>query len=94
MKAADTITTTQALLQEIEAFAKRHDILPSTVTKQGAGNRRLYARMVGGGSCTLVIAARLRAYMRERDGIAAEPPRPAGNVDHASEAVAAPGGGA
>ena len=59
--------TAADLIAEIETFADRHGIKPATVTSAAVGNSRLHARLRGGGSCTLDIAARLRAYMAERD---------------------------
>ena len=51
------------IIKEIEDFAREHEIAPATVTSRAVQNSRLYARLKGGGSCTLKIAARMRAYM-------------------------------
>lgn len=58
----------EALLSEVDQFAEAHGISPATVTSKAVGNSRLYSRMRNGGSCTIRIAERLRAYM------AANPP--------------------
>lgn len=55
--------TRAEIIAAIEAFAKRHNIAPATVTSRAVGNSRLYARMLSGGDCTTEIAQRLRDYM-------------------------------
>lgn len=58
------------LITEIQSFAARHGIAPATVTSRGVGNSRLYARMLAGGGCNLIVAERLRSYMAITDAAA------------------------
>lgn len=54
---------TNSLISEIEAFASSKGIAPATVTSRAVKNSRLYDRMKSGGSCTIRVAEKLRAYM-------------------------------
>lgn len=56
--------TRSDLIQEIEEFAERHKLAPATVTSRAVGNSRLYRRMKAGGGCNIMIAERLRNFMR------------------------------
>ena len=53
------------LIAEIDAFADAKNWSGATVTSRAVANSRLYSRLKSGGSCTLVIAERLRAYMAD-----------------------------
>ncbi|GGG77702.1 hypothetical protein GCM10011415_28280 [Salipiger pallidus] len=57
--------TREQLIADIEAFASARGLAPATVTSRAVGNSRLYARLVGGKSCTLEVAERLRSYMSD-----------------------------
>ena len=59
------------LIHQIEDFAARHGVAPSTVTSRGVNNSRLYHRMKAGGGCNLIVADRLRAYMEAVDAAVA-----------------------
>lgn len=67
------------LLAEICAFAVRRGIAPATVTSRAVGNSRLYHRLASGKSCTLVIAAKVRAWMADETARSA-PHYPVGPV--------------
>ena len=58
------------LIKAIEAYAKRHDIEPQTVTRRAVGASQLYKRMKNGGSCTLKVANRLWSFLREEEDAA------------------------
>lgn len=57
--------TNEHLISEIEDCARIRAIAPATVTSRAVGNSRLYARLKAGGSCTLIVAERLRAHMAD-----------------------------
>lgn len=57
------------LIAEIEAYAKAVGMAESTICKKAGGNAYLLDRMRRGGSVTLTVAERVRAY------IVANPPR-------------------
>lgn len=57
--------THEHLISEIEDCARRRSIAPATVTSRAVGNSRLYARLKAGGSCTLIVAERLRTHMAD-----------------------------
>jgi len=61
--AIDATPTSASLLDEICAFATSKGIAPATVTSRAVGNSRLYHRLASGKSCTLAIAAKVRAWM-------------------------------
>ena len=56
---------TSELIQAIEAYAKRCNVEPKTVTRRAVGNSALYERMTNGGSCTLKVANRLWKFLDE-----------------------------
>jgi len=55
------------IITEIEAFATKHGLAPSTVTGRAVGNSRLYQRMKNDGDCTTEVAARVIRYIRDYD---------------------------
>lgn len=59
--------TRDDLIAEIEAFAARHGLAPATVTSRAVANSRLYGRMKAGGGCNVMVAERLRAFMRSAE---------------------------
>jgi len=56
------------LIKEVEAFANRHNLLPATVVQYATGQGgSTWARWKSGGECTMGTAARVRAYMAEKE---------------------------
>lgn len=59
------MTTTQALLTEIEEFSRKAGISPSTLSRKAINDGKLPGRLRRGGSVTLETAEKLREWMRE-----------------------------
>ena len=57
--------TNKELIAEIEGFAAATGLAPATVTSRAVGNSRLYGNLIDGKSCTLAVAERIRAFIRE-----------------------------
>ena len=55
--------TREALLKLIEDYAHANDLAPATVTGRAVGNSRLYARLKGGGGCTIQVVQRLCSFI-------------------------------
>lgn len=53
----------QNLIEQIERYAAETRLSPATITTRAAGNSQLYRRLKAGGSCTIRIAEKLKAYM-------------------------------
>lgn len=58
------------LLTEIQDFIRETGIGPSYFGKASCGNSELVERLENGGTVTLTTAERIRAFMRERSGVA------------------------
>ena len=62
---------TSELITAIEAYAKRSNLSPATITGRAVGNSRLYQRLKDGGDCTLQVARRVRDYIADQSKSAA-----------------------
>ena len=65
--------THSELISEIDKFASFKGWAGATVTSRAVGNSRLYSRLSSGGSCTIAIAEKLQAYMRENSSKTGSP---------------------
>jgi hypothetical protein len=57
------MSSTQALLNEIDRFLADFPMADTTLGNKAAGNVKLIARLRAGDSCTLETADKLRAFM-------------------------------
>ncbi len=62
--------THSELISLIERHAESRGIAPATVTSRAVGNSRLYSRLKDGGSCTIEIAERIKAFIAAQAGAA------------------------
>lgn len=69
------------LIKEVQDYSAGHGIHPSTVIQRaGCGGGKLWERWLGGASCTLNTADKLRAYMAANPAPAAVADDHAGGV--------------
>ncbi len=55
------------LIEDIERAALVIGLAPATITSRAVNNSRLYARLKGGKSCTITVAAKVRDWIAENE---------------------------
>lgn len=62
-----TRDSTNALIAEIEAAARRHGLAPTTLCRLVVRDGKFFRRLQEGGDCTLRTADRIRAFITGLD---------------------------